>query len=267
MIKVGGPRLWTGIALSLIISAVIAGSTSAAVFGLFGSDKKEKAVARQSLMVFPFDQNRSVKVPDGFGVELASALRDQLSETAYFAAYAFSDRLAPIKRAIDDGSIKRAAVNAPYSDDKSKSLMLAQLLGTEVFVVGSVEEFVDDANGKKATMTLSAELFDGKRGRLVKTFLVTGHGESADEDDRMAIAAGDAVAKLKDEFVDVMALVKSAESPKKGASAKPNTHSRRSVGRAAAFRRSAGFASRADQDARIYSASAGPQRCVHTQRQ
>ncbi len=203
MMEVGRFRLRMCFVLSLIMCVGAISSVNAAFLGLFGSGKKG-SVARQSVVVFPFDQSPSAKMPDGFGVQLAAALRDQLSDSAYFAAYVFSDRMAPIQRGLVDSTLKPQTIGPPYSEDKSKSLKLAQLLGSEVFVVGAVEDFTDDTNAKTAQMTVSAELFSVKTGKLLKTFLVTGHAASADADDRMALAAGDAVVKLKSEFTDTV---------------------------------------------------------------
>ena len=89
------------------------------------------------MVVFPFDQGAAAKVPDWFGAQLAVTLRDHLSDSTCFAAYVFNERLAPIQRGLVDSTLKpQTDLAPPFSENKSKPLKLAQLLGSEAFVVG-----------------------------------------------------------------------------------------------------------------------------------
>ncbi len=57
-----------------------------------------------------------------------------------------------------------------------------------------------------AEVTLSAELVETKTGKLIKTLMVTGtppqSSKPVDMDDARALAAGDAVTKLKNQLLE-----------------------------------------------------------------
>ena len=95
---------------------------------------------------------------------------------------------------------------SPFSDDRSKSLKLARLLAADYFIVGAIEDVKVDPLKKTAEMTLSMNLMDAKSGKLVKTLLVSGmtpaKSASASQEDAVAMAAGDAITKLKAQLLE-----------------------------------------------------------------
>lgn len=203
--NVGRSRLWTCLALGIIIAAA-AGSADAALFGLFKSKKKVANVPQQSLVVFPFDQDGAAKIPGAFGEFVASDLRTVLAEKSDYAVYLFKDRLPPIRRAKEDSTIKTADLEPPYAGDKSKALKLAQLLAADFFVIGEIDDYQMDRTQKAAEITLRADLYNARSGKLVKTFLVAGRTANAsgngDEDELRDMAKGDAVTKLMAQMMD-----------------------------------------------------------------
>lgn len=205
MLKVRKGHLLTCMCLSLVISALVISSANAGLFDMFKGKKRASAQQVQSLLVFPFDQDASVKLPSAYGEDVATSLRNVLVGNRAYSVFIYRDRLSPIRRAKDDNVIKDKDANSPFSDDANKSLKLAQLLATDYYLVGSVDDCQVDAKTKVAQMTLRADLFDGKTGKLVKTFLITGRtpefAKAANEDDLRSLAAGDAVAKLKLELM------------------------------------------------------------------
>ncbi|MCE5199674.1 MAG: hypothetical protein ABFD54_11875 [Armatimonadota bacterium] len=203
----GRTRLWLSLSLIAIISAMAVGSADAALFGLLKSKKKSATVtSSSSLVVFPFDKSASVNIPNTFGEDIASALRSMLSGNNKYWVYMFYDRLAPIKRAKEDASLKTQDVSAPFSEDRSKCLKLAQLLSADFYMSGSIEDYRFDSAKKTAQMTVAVELVNVRSGKPVKTLLVTGStpqsAVSAEEEDMRALAAGDAVAKLKTQIIN-----------------------------------------------------------------
>ena len=200
--NIGKGRLLTCLSLILIFGAVTVNSADAGLFGLFKSKKRSDTAVRKSLVIFPFDQNSNAKV-DGFGVEIASALRDSLGTKSKYSAYVFKDMLSPIKRATDDNTIKsKEEVESPFAEKSSKAMALAKILASDYFLVGAVEDYTFDSAKNTAQITLRADLYlaTGKSEKPVKTLVITGvtpPGTRATEDDELrAIAAGDAINKL-----------------------------------------------------------------------
>lgn len=205
MLKVRKGHLLTCLILSMVISALVISSANAGLFDMFKGKKKGSAQQVQSLLVFPFDQDASVKLPTAYGEDVATSLRDVLIGNRAYTVFVYRDKLSPVKRAKDDNVIKDKDAMSPFAEDASKSLKLAQLLATDFYLVGSVDDCQVNTVTKIAQMTLRADLYDGKTGKLVKTFLITGRtpetAKAVNEDDLRALAAGDAVAKLKLELI------------------------------------------------------------------
>jgi len=205
MLNVRKGRLLTCLSLSLIIGALVIGSANAGLFDMFKGKKKDAAPQMQSLLVFPFDQDSSIKMPSAFGEDLASSLRTMLVGNRAYTVYIYHEKLAPIRRAKDDNAIKPTDATSPFAEDAAKSLKLAQLLASDYYMVGSVDDCQVDAKTKVAQMTLRADLYDAKSGKLIKTFLITGRTpdsvKASGDDELRSLAAGDAVAKLKLELM------------------------------------------------------------------
>jgi len=204
----GRSRLWTCLALCVIIGLAAAGLADA---GLFGRGKKPATGktgpgVSKSLVIFPFDQADVSRVPEAFGEYVASDLRTMLGSGSDYAVYLYRDRLSPIVRAWkNDNTLKTTDVAPPFAEDREKALKLAKILASDYFLIGTIDDCSVDSKSKTAVLTLSAELVDAKTGRLIKTLLVTGRSpESAKtsfEDELRDIAKGDAVTKLMAEIV------------------------------------------------------------------
>jgi len=207
MRKLGRTRIWTGICAILLIGCLAAGSADAGLFGLFkGRSSRASAPKPSNLIVFPFDQPQSMQAPEGMGLELASALRTMLNGNKRFSPILYREKLSPIKRAREDGTLKPNKDVAPFTEDQSKPLELARLLAADYFVVGAIEDVKIDAAKKTAQMTLSMDLVDANSGKLVKTMLINGstpeNANSASQEDAIALAAGDAITKLKAQLLE-----------------------------------------------------------------
>lgn len=196
-------------ALPILVLA-LSSTASAGLFDLFGLLKsrpksKTPAVVKQSILVFPLDQAPSVNVPANYGEELASYLQSVLSGTPRYSVLVYRERLAPIKRAKDDNSLKTQDVVPPFSEDKAKALKLAQTIASDLYLVGTVEDYQFDASKKIAQLTLSAQLMDTKTGKLLGQYLVTGTADetckATEEAEFRAVAAGKAVESLRDRII------------------------------------------------------------------
>jgi hypothetical protein len=213
--KVTGNRLLKGMALCVLIGILAGGSAQANLFGIWTSRKKAPKIEKQSLVIFPFDQEGIAKAPKSFGSFVASDVRDMLGSDERYQVVLFRTQLTPIVRASGDGTLK--ADDLPYgvdssynierstfADSKAKTLRLAQMLCTDYYLVGAVDEMNIQSEKKHADVTLRAELYDGRTGKVIKTFLVTGQTPesttTADEDELRDIAKGAAVTKLMSEL-------------------------------------------------------------------
>lgn len=200
-------RVWVALGLVAVVGCLAANSSEAALFGLFkGKSKSADPVQVSNLVVFPFDQAQGVQLPAAMGESFASALRSILVGSKQYSPLLYRDRLAPIKRARDDSSLKPREDVGPFAEDRTKPLKLARLLAADYFVAGAIEEVRMDSTKKAAELTVSMELVDVKSGRLVKTLLVTGrtpdNAIGANQEDAVALAAGDAVAKLHAQLLE-----------------------------------------------------------------
>ena len=207
MRKLGRTRVWIGMGAVLLIGCFVAGSANAGLFGLFRGRSSRHSVSRpSSLIVFPFDQAANIKAPVGMGGELAAALRTLLNGNETYSPILYKEKLSPIKRAREDGTLKPNDDVSPFSDDRSKSLKLARLLAADYFIIGAIEDVKVDPFKRTAEMTLSMDLMDARSGKLVKTLLVSGltpaNSTSASQEDAVAIAAGDAITKLKAQLLE-----------------------------------------------------------------
>lgn len=205
--KLAQSRLLTCAAVTLIIGALAFSSADAGLFGRHSTKKRAERVQKQSLVVFPFDQASANKVPEAFGQFVATDLKSFLADSSTkYTAYLYTDRLSPIKRAKDENFLKNPDVVAPFAEDSGKALKLAQLLATDFYLVGEIEDFQFDQAKGTAEMVLQASLYNAKNGKLVKTFVVSGKTSDSnagkDADELRDLAKGAAVTRLVAELSD-----------------------------------------------------------------
>ncbi len=198
-------RLLICLGLTLATGFAAVSTADAGLFGLFKAKKKPAPVVRKSLVVFPFDSTSATAVSEGFGEEIASYLKSVLSGSDGYMAVLYQERLAPIRRAKEDTTLKSQDTTGPFAEDKEKCLKLARLLATDVYLVGSIEDYQFDVTKKVAQITLAAEMYDGKSGKLLGQYLVTGSADESSkaslEEEYRAVAAGKAVDALKERIM------------------------------------------------------------------
>ncbi|MGQ9580458.1 MAG: hypothetical protein ACUVT8_05875 [Armatimonadota bacterium] len=186
--------------LSLLFGAILTNSSDAWLFGLWKPRKPTIKPPRYTLVVFPFDQGNAAGLPEGFGEVVASDIRTMLAHSAYYSPFLYTSRLAPVQRAKEDNVLKSTDIEPPFAEDRAKALKLAQLLATDYYLVGEIDSYQFDRTNRIVEITLKADLFDGKTGKLLKTLLITGRTPESvsggDEDELRDIAKGVAVTKL-----------------------------------------------------------------------
>jgi hypothetical protein len=211
---VGRGRFWICATLVAVVGLAAVSPASAALFGLWKSPKKKIVVPKQYVVVFPFDQGDLANVPADFGTYVATDLRTMLSDSDKYNVLLYRDRLSPIARATGDNSLTPTDAGPPFTpENRAKTSRLAQLLASDFYVIGSVDDFQVKASEKVALITISAELIDTKTGKLLKTLVVTGRTpenvKSTEGEELRDLAKGDAVAKLT---AEILAPKKTSES-------------------------------------------------------
>lgn len=219
MIKVGKRGLVVGIAMCLILTFALAITSNAALFGLIKVKSKSKPVVRQSLMIFPFDKDAETTVSDELGQSVAEYLISTLTASKGYSVILFDDRLTPVRRALADNAVKTQDLAGPFFTDKVKAGKLAELLSTDYYMTGSIESYTYDKAGKTASLTLRADLINGKTGKLFQEFMVGGTAaqgaQALDEEELQSIAAGKAVEALCQKVLETSAADKAtAAKPK-----------------------------------------------------
>lgn len=220
MIKVGKRRLLACLAMCAALAFITTASSNAALFGLIKPKPKIEPVVRHSLVVFPFDRDfeSAQGVPEDFGMSVADYLRMTLANSKGYAPYLYDERLTPIKRASADNMVKETDTKAPFFTEKAKTSKLAAIMATDYYIVGSVESYTYDKDKKSVELTLKADLYDNKTGKIMQEFMVGGSAEAGnqplEEDEIRSIAAGKAVDALREKII-AMSPADAKPAPKK----------------------------------------------------
>lgn len=209
MTQVRKRGLVAGVAVCMVLVLALAVTCDAALFGLLKSKRSRTApVVRQSLMIFPFDKDTesAIGVPDDFGKGIAEYLRTTMAVSKGYSVFLFDDRLTPIRRAREDNVVKDQDLNGPFFADKARAGKLADLLGTDYYLIGSVESYTYDKEKKSAEIMLKADLIVGKTGKVSQGFMVGGSAaqgaQPLDEEELQSIAAGKAVEALTQKILE-----------------------------------------------------------------
>lgn len=194
------------ILLALVCSLIAAACASDAA--------RRQRIVPKYILLFPLDapsgeiveNSNDTPIPESFGTEIMGELRNTLSRTQGFRPLLFSDRLAPITRARQDNTLKLEEVQPPYSEDDGKALAIARLLLTDLYMVGTIEDHKVDPVANEAVVTLSVRLLDGRNGRQLKSFVVTGRANQSNVEylnlDLDVLAGLDAVGALRDQMLE-----------------------------------------------------------------
>jgi hypothetical protein len=175
--------------------------------------RRERVVPRY-VVLFPLDTPSSenvdkpeaTPVPETFGTDIMAELRGVLARVQGYRPVLFSDRLAPVMRAKQDGTLKQDDIQPPYSDNDAKTLTLAKLLMTDLYMVGTIEDYKLDLAANESIVTLSVRLCDGRNGKQLKSFVVTGRANQSNVDylnlDLDVLAGLDAIGALRDQLLE-----------------------------------------------------------------
>lgn len=197
--------LVAGVATCVALMVALTVTCDAALFGLLRSRRSSSRpvpVVKQSLMIFPFDRDAdsAIAIGENFGQGIGEYLLSTLSVSKGYSVILFHERLSSVRRAREDNVIKDADIKGPFFTDKAKADKLAELLGVDYYIIGSVETYTYDKDKKTAELTLKADLVAAKTGKVSQEFLVGGSAaegaQPMDEEELQSIAAGKAVEAL-----------------------------------------------------------------------
>lgn len=156
------------------------------------------------MLVFPLDVT-SPKAPAELGANMADSIKTAISAVPGYLAIPFSERLPSIRRSRDEGLLRGSDLASPFAGEKSAAGRIAKNVGTDLYLVGSIEDFEVDPSTKQVSATVSVQLTDSVTGDILKSVVVTGKSPEgkteATQSELTALAAGHAVAKVVSELV------------------------------------------------------------------
>ena len=197
MVRMRQMRMVSYIAVLLLVAMYIAPTACIAK-----GEKKLPPPPSKAMLVFPFEDNAQSPI-EGLPLELANSIQNGLSAAGAYQTFVFSDQIPSIRRAVMETTLKADDLRGPFGTEQSQitgAVKIAKEMAADLILVGSIDEVTSDPANKKAQVTLTAVVADGRTGEAIKTLAVTGetpaNTDSTIETDLIAMAAGDAVAKL-----------------------------------------------------------------------
>lgn len=165
--------------------------------------KTPKAVTppTKTILVFPFeDTTKWAGEPLSSNVQLK--IQTGLSSTGGFRAFAFSESLPSVQRAVLENSLKKDDLKGPFGVEKSQvdsALKIGREMAADIILIGSIDDAKFDAVKHNAQITVTTMLVDVRTGES-KTVAVSGMSPAdavANTESDLVFAAGnDTVTKL-----------------------------------------------------------------------
>jgi hypothetical protein len=201
-VRVGQALMVTGLA-----AAALCTQSQAAPVVSGASLSGTQPVLVHSVLVFPTAADEG-DTGEGFHVasKLDKAIQFRLNTIGHLKVTYFSKHLASIERAVDqDKSLTDAQVSPPF-DDAGKAGPVATMIGTDAYLVDRVESYTYDDATKKATIEVSANLYNTETGDGIAGIAVTGSGVGiSNSDEQLSItqyAINDAASQIVREVND-----------------------------------------------------------------
>lgn len=192
--------------VSYVTALVVALVYLAPAAGLARGRQKPAAVPPKTLVVFPFED--VAKSPlETLSNDLPQGIQSGLSTAGAYRAFAFSERLPSVQRAVLETTLRKEDLKGPFgieADQLANALKVTREMAADMMLVGTIDDVKCDPATKKAQVTLTAVVADGRTGEAAKTVAVTGETpastKSSNANDLIAQAAGDAVTKIVKEI-------------------------------------------------------------------
>ena len=139
-----------------------------------------------SILLFPFANAIPANgtsggfSPEITGARVEDAIKMRLNVIGRYKANSFSPSLPQIQRALEESRVEgltESDVTPPY-DDSQKATKIAAQVGTDGFLLGTIEAITSDPATRNVNLTVSASLYNSTTGATVKVLAYTGHGVS-----------------------------------------------------------------------------------------
>ena len=142
--------------------------------------------AIHTILLFPFSNAIPASTGTGglsadtLGGRLEDAVKFRLNVIGRYKADSFSPALPQVQRALQEARIQgltQADIAPPY-DASPKGQKISALVGTDGYLLGSIDALSADPTSRTVTLTASAILYDTATGSSVKVIAHSGKGVS-----------------------------------------------------------------------------------------
>lgn len=140
----------------------------------------------RTILLFPFSNAIAANgtsggfSPEITGARVEDAIKLRLNVIGRYKANSFSPALPQIQRALEESRVEgltESDVTPPYNDSQKATKIAAQV-GTDGFLLGTIETISNDPATRNVSLAISASLYNSTTGAPVKVVAVTGHGVS-----------------------------------------------------------------------------------------
>lgn len=143
-----------------------------------------------TILLFPFANAMSASSsaggfsPDLVGARVEDAVKLRLNVIGRFKANSFSPTLPQIQRALQEARVEGLSENdlQPPYDDAQKGERIAAQVGTDGYLLGTIEALRVDAN-HNVSLTVTATLYNSTTGTAARALAFTGRGVSYNPSD------------------------------------------------------------------------------------
>ena len=160
-----------------------------------------------SILLFPFASNVSAAGASGFNVDqvgarVEDAVKMRLNVIGRYKANSFAPSLPQIQRALQEARVEGLSENdlePPYNDPQKTQKIAAQV-GTDGYLIGSIESLHEDPATRNVSLIVSATLYNSATGTAARVLSFTGKGVSYnpgdDSDSLLQSAINDVAGQL-----------------------------------------------------------------------
>ena len=142
----------------------------------------------KSILLFPFANaipagaSTSGFNPDIVGARVEDAIKLRLNTIGRYQASSFSPRLPQMQRALAEPSATGQGITEndlvpPYTSGATGQ-RITSLVGTDGYLLGTIEALSQDPKTRNVNLTISATLYSTVTGGPIKVLAYTGHGVS-----------------------------------------------------------------------------------------
>ena len=144
-----------------------------------------------SILLFPFSNALPASAstggvnPDVIGARVEDAVKLRLNVIGRYKANSFAPSLPQIQRALQEARVEGLSENdlQPPYDDPQKTQKIAGQVGTDGYLLGTIEAMRVDPNTRNVFLTVSATLYNSETGTAARVLAFTGKGVSYNQAD------------------------------------------------------------------------------------